>query len=93
MPVVGFDFIEWDDEDDPRGNVQHIALNGLVPDEVEDVLYDSTARDDVSRSTGKPIRFGWTSTDRFIAVVYVVRGDPGFRVAYPVTAYDIDPRA
>jgi hypothetical protein len=27
--MIDFDLIAWDDEDDPRGNVQHIATNGL----------------------------------------------------------------
>jgi hypothetical protein len=26
---MDFDFIEWDGEDEPRGNVRHIADNGL----------------------------------------------------------------
>lgn len=56
--MIEFNFIEWDEEDDPNGNVLHIALNGLVPEEVEDVLYDPSARDDTSRTTGRPVRFG-----------------------------------
>jgi hypothetical protein len=28
--MLDFDFIEWDDEDDPRGNVKHIADNGIT---------------------------------------------------------------
>jgi hypothetical protein len=27
--MIEFDPIAWDDEDDPRGNVQHIAANVL----------------------------------------------------------------
>src|SRR5438093_6722174 len=28
--MIDFDLIAWDDEDNPRGNVQHIAANGLT---------------------------------------------------------------
>ena len=49
--MAEFDFIEWDDEADPNGNVQHIAANGVTVDEVEDVLYDSASRDVRSRSS------------------------------------------
>ena len=28
----------WDSDDDPRGNVQHIAQHGVTKDEVEEVL-------------------------------------------------------
>ncbi len=37
-PPVNFDYIEWDDDDDPRGNVLHIEAAGLTPQEVEEVL-------------------------------------------------------
>ena len=86
-----FDFVDWDDEDDPTGNVLHIALNGLLPEEVEDVLYDPDARDDVSRSTGRPARFGWTSTGKHIIVIYEIAGDSGITVVRPVTAYEVEP--
>ena len=33
-----FDFVEWDSDDDPAGNVRHVADNGLSIDEVEDVI-------------------------------------------------------
>jgi hypothetical protein len=88
--VADFDFVEWDEEDDPRGNVQHIGLNGLVPEEVEDVLYDPDAQDDLSRSTGRPARFGWTSTGKHIIVVYELTRDSGITVLRPVTAYEVE---
>ena len=52
----------WDLEDDPDGNVQHIAENDLTVEEVEDVLLNPDNEAQVSRSTGRPITFGWTST-------------------------------
>ena len=42
--MLDFDFIEWDDDGDPRGNVGHIADNGLSRDEVEDDLATAVAR-------------------------------------------------
>ncbi len=83
-----FDFIDWDDEDDPRGNVQHIAANGITVEEVEEVLNDPTATDDWSRSSGRPIRFGYTSAGKFIAVIYDIESDDP-AIAYPVTAYEV----
>jgi len=39
--LIDFDLIAWDDEDDPRGNVQHIATNSLT---TEQVLHDPANR-------------------------------------------------
>ena len=50
--MIDFDLIAWDDEDSPRGNVQHIAANGITIEEVEQVLHDPANRPTVSRSTG-----------------------------------------
>ena len=55
----------WDLEDDPDGNVQHIAENDLSVEEVEEVLLDPDNEVQVSRTTGRPITFGWTSTGRY----------------------------
>ena len=52
----------WDMEDDPDGNVQHIAENDLSVEEIEDVLLDPDNEVQVSRTTGRPITLGWTST-------------------------------
>jgi hypothetical protein len=54
--------ILWDMEDDPDGNVQHIAENDLSIEEVEDVLLDPDNEVLVSKTSGRPITFGWTST-------------------------------
>jgi uncharacterized DUF497 family protein len=67
----------WDMEDDPDGNVQHIAENDLSVEEIEDVLLDPDNEVQVSRTTGRPITLGWTSTGRHIAVVWeTVIDDP-----------------
>ncbi len=81
----------WDLEDDPDGNVQHIAENGLSIDEVEDVLLNPGNEVGITRSTGRPITFGWTSTGRHIGVVWeVVDDDP--RAIRVRTAYKTPPK-
>jgi hypothetical protein len=37
MNITG---VIWDEDDDPDGNVAHIAEHDITIDEVEDVLYD-----------------------------------------------------
>ncbi|MGL4552127.1 MAG: hypothetical protein ACRC33_13180 [Gemmataceae bacterium] len=58
---MAFDSILWDLDDDPEGNAQHIAEHGITKEEVEDVFQNATDRD-VSRSSGRPVIFGETST-------------------------------
>ena len=79
-----------DDDDDPRGNVQHIAEHDLSVDEVESVLLEQGNPEGTSRSSGRPIIFGWTMTGRFIAVVFEWSSDDP-PVVYPITAYEAEP--
>jgi hypothetical protein len=84
------DLIIWDDEDDPQGNVQHIAGSGDVTvEEVEEVLYDSDHPTEENRSTENPIVFGTTSTGRRIAVIFIIEDDPSLILIRPVTAYPV----
>ena len=76
----------WDLDDDPDGNVRHIAKHGLTVDDVEEVLSDPDAKDDVSRSSGLPITFGETSYGRYLAVVWKTACDDPMTI-YPITAY------
>lgn len=62
--------IAWDLEDDAEGNVHHIAQNGITMDEVEEVLLNEKNLVGESRSSGRPITFGETSTGKRIAVVW-----------------------
>ncbi len=62
--------ILWDLEDDPDGNVQHIAEHGVTVAEVEEVLNDPRTRVGRSRSSGRPQGFGWTSTGKYITVIW-----------------------
>lgn len=47
--MIDFGLIAWDDEDNPRSNVQHIAANGLTIEEVEQILHDPANRPTISR--------------------------------------------
>ena len=84
--------VVWDLEDDPDGNVLHIASHGLSQEEVESVLFDPDSDTTRSRSTGEKITFGYTSTGRYIAVVWEhVMDEP--RTMRPITAYEVpEPR-
>jgi hypothetical protein len=84
--------IWWDLDDDPDGNVQHIAEHDVTKEEVEDVLRDPGNATEQSHSSGRPATFGWTSTGKYLIVVWdEVDSDP--LTAYPVTAYEVPPRA
>lgn len=80
----------WDLEDDPDGNYRHIVDGNVAPEEVHEVLMNSRNPTVLSRTSGRPVTFGWASTGRYIAVVWeLVNDDP--RMIYPVTAYPTDP--
>jgi uncharacterized DUF497 family protein len=64
-----YDSIIWDLDDDPAGNVQHCAEHGVSKEEVEEVFENATDAD-VSRSSGRPVVFGDTSTGRHLMVVF-----------------------
>jgi len=76
----------WDDE--PGGNIEHVAEHGLSTDEIDEILLDDTIPTAHSASTGRPCKFGWTSTGKYIIVVWdEVNDDP--RIIYPTTAYEV----
>lgn len=76
----------WDLQDDPLGNIRHIAEHNVTPDEVEEILNDRHSRTAYSQSSGRPITFGWTSEGRHLAVVWeLVEEEP--LTVYPITAY------
>lgn len=82
---MAFLWIIWDDESDPRGNVQHIAEHGLTTDEVEAVLCNPASADS-SDSSGHPCVFGFTSAGEYIIVVFERVDEDS---VYPVTAYHV----
>lgn len=76
--------VVWEYGED--GNVGHLAKNGVTPGEAEEVLAEPI-KHDVSRSSGRPIVFGFTGTGRKLAVVYE-RVDA--ITVYPITAFDVE---
>ncbi len=84
--------ILWDLEDDPDGNVLHIAANGVSVDEYVEVFIANYGQATTSRESGRPITFGWTSTGKHVAVVWdeVQSEDP--LVIRPVTAFETPPK-
>ena len=88
--MVGRDFVEWDEEDDPEGNVRHIAANGVTPAEFEQVL-EGGGRGGVSRSSGRPFKRGWTEGGKHLQIVFERDDDDGFLLLRPVTAYEVEP--
>lgn len=76
----------WDLDDDPHGNVQHIAEHDVSKEEVEEILKHPSGIER-SRSSGLFIAFGETTTARLIAVVYEEIDESS---VYPVTAYEIE---
>ncbi len=89
--MLTFDAVEWDEEDDPDGNVQHVLRHGVSKDEVEDVLGGPAITHDISRSSGLPMVFGRTFSNRHIAVIYKAYTKKGLIYIYPVTAFDVEP--
>jgi hypothetical protein len=83
---MGYMTIIWDLDEDPEGNVQHIAEHDLTQEEVEGVLAAPEGRG-TSRSSGLPVAFGTTFTGRYIAVVFQ---EIDANTAKPVTAYDLE---
>ena len=78
--------IIWDLDDDPEGNVQHIAEHGVTKADVRWVL-ENPVREDVSRSSGRPLAFGYTPDSVFIVVIYEKVDE---LTVYPVTAYEVE---
>ena len=76
----------WDLDDDPEGNVRHIAEHGITKAEVAEVLAQPETCEE-SRSSGRPVAIGATSTGRTILVVY---DEIDEYTVYPVTAYDLE---
>jgi hypothetical protein len=58
----------WDDENDPNGNIEHIAEHDLTIEDVEHVLKNPT-EEGKSKSSGLPSVWGYTPDGRFIIVM------------------------
>jgi uncharacterized DUF497 family protein len=89
--VANVEFI-WDLEEDPDGNVEHIAEHDISIAEVEEVVCDGYESTVASRSSGRPTVFGWTSTGKYLAVVFEIVDESRPQV-YVVTAFEAPPPA
>jgi uncharacterized DUF497 family protein len=78
----------WDEEDDPEGNVEHIAEHDLTVEDVEHVMKHPTDKG-FSKATGFPAVWGYTPDGRFIIVVYEEVAEHTVRV---ITAYEVPER-
>ena len=73
-------FFIWADEIE-----EHLAEHGVTPEEFEDVVCNPD-RVEASRSSGRPVAFGYTSTGRFLACVYELLDNDS--TVMPITAYE-----
>ena len=80
--------IIWDDSS--SGNTEHVAENGITNNKVEEVLRDRKSTRAISRRSGKSIVFGFTTTGKYIAVVFEDLGGDS-RLIPPITAYETEP--
>src|SRR5580700_9536434 len=82
----------WALEDDAEGNYWHICVegHGITREEVEEVLEAHYPGQATSRTSDRPLVFGWTSTGKYIVIAYEDVPGAGSTV-YPVTAYEVTP--
>ena len=80
----------WDEDDDPDGNVAHIAEHDISIDEVEDVLDNPRNRTGPSNHAGRMLTCGETGTGRFLCVARE-RAEDDPLIVKPVTAFDSNP--
>ncbi|MDA1054104.1 MAG: hypothetical protein O3C40_26955 [Planctomycetota bacterium] len=74
-------FFLWDDE-----NEAHLEEHGVSIEEFAEVVCDPD-RVDRSRSSGRPIAFGYTSAGKYLACVYELLDED---TVYAITAYDAE---
>lgn len=79
--IMSYYFFAWSPEIE-----EHLAEHDVSPEEFEEVVSDPDT-EDISRSTGNPIAFGWTSEGRYLCCVFKRSGDD---IIEPVTAYEVE---
>ena len=65
-------------------NEAHLAEHGVTPDEFEEVVGNPDWVQ-LSRTTGRPIAFGETSSGKYLACIYELIDE---FVVLPITAYE-----
>ena len=71
----------WDDE-----NEEHLAEHGVSVDEFVQVVCDPQ-RVESSRSSGRKIAFGYTTTGKYLACVYELFDES---TVYAITAFEVE---
>ena len=66
--------------------MEHLAEHDVTPEEFEAIVA-APEDTDVSRSSGRPIAFGWADDGRYLACVYELIDDT---TVIPYTAYEIE---
>jgi uncharacterized DUF497 family protein len=69
----------WDGEND-----EHLAEHGVTPEEFAEVVCQPD-RVETSRSSGRPIAFGPTTTGKYLACVYELLDET---TVYAITAFE-----
>lgn len=65
---------------------EHLAEHGIGRDDFETIVCNPDASDE-SRSTGRPVAFGWTADGRYVCCVFeMIASD----TVLPVTAFEIE---
>jgi uncharacterized DUF497 family protein len=64
----------------------HLAEHGVTPDEFEEVVSNPDSVGE-SRSTGRPIAFGYTRDGKYLACVYELIDED---TVLPLTSYEVD---
>lgn len=77
--------ILWNDE--PGENVDKVQARGFTLEDIEAVISEPVS-EDISRSTGRGVLFGYTLTGRFVCVPFEEYEDGD--AIYPVTAFEVE---
>jgi hypothetical protein len=64
--------------------------SGVTQEEVEEVLAENYETATQSRSSGQPEAFGWTTSGKYLTVVFEQVSDDPLAV-YPITACEVRP--
>lgn len=86
--MVRIDDIWWDLDDEEGSRAEHVDEHGVTKSEVEEVLRNPRNLTTTSRTSGEQITFGYTSSGRYLAIVWERVQDIPLTV-YPITAYDV----